>query len=587
MALIGAATRPPHRCNAALHAMDAHITPLVPTNDTAQRAEDDAALPATPLARLKALPPRNKWLLALGTAGLLAVMATLALVNRQQPFAPLFTGSVSAKDAGAAIAQLKQMDMPFQVSAGSEAIMVPADKAGELRMKMAALGLPKGTVTGFELMDNPRFGQSQLQERTSLQRALEGELTRSVGSLAAVQSARVHLALPQQNGFYREQVKPSASVVVTLHPGRVLDRAQVAGIVHLVSSSVPDLSIRAVSVIDQDGALLSHASDADSRQDLTQQQRQHVQQTEATLQKRIAEILEPVLGRDNLRATVTAGFDFNQVESTSEAYRPNQGADSAAVRSQRTVDAAGNPLLQPTGIPGAASNQPAAAATAPLASGSAPPLQGASTGLSGNGGRRENQVNYEVDKRVELTRNAVGTLKRVNVAVLVNHRVGTDAKGKPTSTALPPEEIDKLTALVQEAVGYNRERGDSVKVVNIPFRIDPKVQPEEVPVWKQPWLHELLRTGGVPGALLLVALLLVFTVIRPALARDKPAEPVAGTLDAVVDDLQALPGSDTDQVPLLEAPASVKQLADAREMAMSNPLAMANILKGWVNGEPA
>ncbi len=569
--------------------MDANLSTLTATNEAALRAEQSMTPPAdSTLARLKALPARNRWLLALGTAGLLAVLAVLALMNRQQNLAPLFTGSVSAKDSGAAIAQLKQMDIPFQVSGGGEIIMVPADKAGELRMKMAALGLPKGTVNGFELMDNPRFGQSQLQERTSLQRALEGELTRSVGSLAAVQSARVHLALPQQNGFYREQVKPSASVVVTLHAGRVLDRAQVAGIIHLVSSSVPDLSTKAVSVIDQDGALLSHAAEGDGRQDLTLQQRQHVQQIETTLQKRVNEILEPVLGSDNLRATVTAAVDFNQSESTSEAYRPNQAAEGGAVRSLRTVDSNGNPVLQPTGVPGAASNQPTATPAAPL-NGASAPLQATQTNAAGGGGRRENQVNYEVDKRVEMTRNAVGVLKRVNVAVLVNHRNSTDAKGKSSSTALPPEEIDKLTALVQEAVGFNKERGDSVKVVNIPFRIDLKATPELVPVWKQPWLHELLRTAGVPAAMLLVSLLLVFTVIRPALKQEKPPEPVPeATLNAVVDDLQALPapevGAEVAEVP---PPPGIRQLADARGMAMDNPLAMANILKGWVNGDPA
>ena len=570
--------------------MDANLSTLTATNEAALRAEQSLAPPAnTALARLKALPARNRWLLALGTAGLLAVLSVLTLMNRQQNLAPLFTGSVSAKDSGAAIAQLKQMDIPFQVSGGGEIIMVPADKAGELRMKMAALGLPKGTVNGFELMDNPRFGQSQLQERTSLQRALEGELTRSVSSLAAVQSARVHLALPQQNGFYREQVKPSASVVVTLHTGRVLDRAQVAGIIHLVSSSVPDLSTKAVSVIDQDGALLSQTPEGDGRQDLTLQQRQHVQQIETTLQKRVNEILEPVLGSDNLRATVTAAVDFNQIESTSEAYRPNQAPEGAAVRSLRTVDSNGNPVLQATGVPGAASNQPTATPAAPLTGASAP-LQAAQTNSAGGGGRRENQVNYEVDKRVEMTRNAVGVLKRVNVAVLVNHRNSTDAKGKSSSTALPPEEIDKLTALVQEAVGFNKERGDSVKVVNIPFRIDLKTAPALLPVWQQPWLHELLRTGGVPAAMLLVSLLLVFTVIRPALKKEVPAEAAPeSTLNAVVDDLQALPApqGEAEEADAPPPPPGIKQLADARGMAMDNPLAMANILKGWVNGDPA
>ena len=197
------------------------------------------------------------------------------------------------------------------------------------------------------------------------------------------------------------------------------------------------------------------------------------------------------------------------------------------MRSQQSIEATGNTPPQPTGVPGAATNQAPTPAAAPATAASAAPLQAAQAGLGGVGARRENTINYEVGKTVETKRAATGEIRRVNVAVLVNHRSTVDAKtGKPGSAPLPAdmqqllallraEELDKLTALVQEAVGYKKERGDSVRVVNIPFRADPKTEPEAVPVWQQPWFVDLLKVGALPGALTLVALMLLFGVVRP------------------------------------------------------------------------
>ena len=219
---------------------------------------------------------------------------------------------------------------------------MPAGQVPDLRLKMATAGLPKGSVSGYELMDSARFGQTQFQERLTFQRGLEGELTRSITSLAAVQNARVHLALPNQNGFFREQQKPSASVLLSLHPGRTLDRAQVAGIVHLVSSSVPELDPKAVSVLDQSGALLTGSADAPRPAGLDASQLQYVNQIETGYAKRIFELLEPIVGHDNLRATVAADIDFSQSEATSEEFKPNQGADaSISIRSQQTTEQSG------------------------------------------------------------------------------------------------------------------------------------------------------------------------------------------------------------------------------------------------------
>lgn len=558
--------------------MDATVTPITPNNAAAERAAAEAQNGA--LARLARMPARAKMMLGLGLAGLAAVAVSLAMWSGSGNLAPLYP-NLSDKDAGAVISQLTALKVPYKAAGDGTTLMVPAEMVPELRLKLAQAGLPKGTTTGFELMDNARFGQSQLQERTNLQRALEGELVRSITSISAVQSARVHLALPSQNGFFREQQKPSASVMLTLHAGRTLDRAQVAGIVHLVSSSVPELSVKAVSVIDQNSTLLSAPPDA-GHQGLDTQQLQYLQQVEATYLKRVIDILEPALGRDNLRATVTAELDFNQVESTSEEFKPNQ-AGEASVRSQRSAESSNGGTPMPAGVPGAASNQPPVAAAAPLTGASAP-LQAAQMGTAGGNGRRENTVNYEVDKTVSLQRKAVGTVKRINAAVLVNHRSTTDAKGKTTTAALTPEELDKLTALVQESIGFSKDRGDSVKVVNIPFRVEAPAKPEDVPLWQQPWLTDLVRAGAVPAGLAFVAMLLVFGVLRPALRQIEP--PPAPKLDALVDDTEKLPAP-AEAVVELAPPKSQLQLEDARGLAKQNPAAVANIVRGWVSGEVA
>jgi flagellar M-ring protein FliF len=529
--------------------------------------------------RLAALPARSKLMLAVGVAALVALALSVALVGNSGDYKVLYA-NLSDKDGGAIVQQLSQMNVPYKYTEGGTAILVPASQVHDVRLKLASAGLPKGGTVGFELMDNARFGQTQFQERLTFQRGLEGELVRSITSLAAVAAARVHLALPNQNGFFREQQKASASVVLTLHPGRTLDRAQIAGIVHLVSSSVPEMSPKAVSVIDQTGALLSSPEGA-AANGLDAQQLQYVSQIEGAYGKRINDILEPVLGRDNLRATVTAEVDFSQSEATSEEFKPNQGNEPATVRSQQVSESSNGHGATPSGVPGATSNQPPVPATAPI-NGPAQALQAASNGgAANNNTRRENVTNYEVDKTVRVTRNATGTVKRLNAAVVVNHHVSTDAKGRTTSTPLSGPEIEQLTALVQQAIGFSKERGDSVRVINAPFRVEAAPKAEDVPLWQRPALQDLLRSLAMPFALVLVGLAVVFGMIRPALKAVLPAAPVKGTqLDAVVDDAMPLPVP-----PALDAPRNNVRLDQARVLAKDNPAAVANIVRGWVSGD--
>jgi flagellar M-ring protein FliF len=543
------------------------------------------AQPATFAGRLQAMPLKSKLSALVGVAALAGVVFAMTAWNSHGDYKVLYA-NLADKDGGAVIAQLAQMNVPYRMSEGGSAILVPAAQVHDLRLKMATAGLPKGAVSGFELMDSARFGQTQFQERLTFQRGLEGELTRSITSLAAVQAARVHLALPNQNGFFREQQKPSASVLVTLHPGRSLDRAQIAGIVHLVSSSVPEMSPKAVSILDQSGALLTGGADSGQGSGLDAQQLQYVNQIEAGYTKRILELVEPIVGHDNLRASVTADVDFSQTEATSEEFKPNQGSDaSISIRSQQTTEqggGAGGALA--SGVPGAASNQPPIAATAPL-TGASQPLQGAPGSSAGatSGGRREAVTNYEVDKTVRVTKSATGNVKRLNAAVVVNNRSVTDAKGKTTQVPLGAEEIEKLTALVRESIGFNKERGDSVKVINAPFKVEP-VTTTETPFWRSPELIDLIRAAALPAGLTLVAVLVFFGLVRPAVKSAFVTRPALGRpgtrIDAVVDDEQSF-------TPALAAPAYLRQIEGAKAMAKDNPAAVAGIVRGWVGGETA
>jgi flagellar M-ring protein FliF len=545
-------------------------------------------VPASFSGRIMAMPARAKLSVAVGLLALAGVVFALVIGTSQGDYKVLYAG-LSDKDGGAVIAQLAQMNVPYRVAPGSGAILVPTAQVPDLRLKLATAGLPKGSVSGYELMDSARFGQTQFQERLTFQRGLEGELTRSITSLAAVQNARVHLALPNQNGFFREQQKPSASVLLSLHPGRTLDRAQVAGIVHLVSSSVPELDPKAVSVLDQSGALLTGNSPNSQSGGLDAQQLQYVSQIETGYSKRIFELLEPIVGHDNLRATVAAEIDFSQTEATSEEFKPNQGAEaSISVRSQQTSEQAGASGALPSGVPGAASNQPPIAATAPL-TGASQPLQAAPLAGGNPSGRREAVTNYEVDKTVRVTRNASGTVKRLNAAVVVNNRAVTDAKGKTTQVALTTEELEKLTTLVRESIGFKQDRGDSVKVINAPFKVD-KFTPVEVPWWKQPDTLDFGRAAAAPAALAFVALLLYFGLVKPGLkamlATPPPPPPsVRGAmLDAVEDEAPALPAP---TLPLFAPPPprSNEHLESVRLLAQTNPAAVAGILRGWVGSD--
>lgn len=557
-----------------------------------------AEVPVTPpsaspnwLQRLSALDRSQRMRLGAGIA-LLVVAAVAAMVMGRQPDYKVLFSNLSDKDGGAIVAQLSQMNVPYKHADGGGAILIPAERVHDVRLRLATQGLPRGSVTGFELMETNRFGMTQFQERLNFQRGLEGELTRSIQALSSVQGARVHLALPNQNGFFREQQKPSASVLVSLHPGRILDRAQLAGIVHLVASSVPELAPSAVSVLDDTGKLLSQSPDAAGEEGINAQQLLYVQQIEQQYARRIMEILEPVVGRNNVKAQVSAELDFSRTESTSEQFRPNQTPDSGAIRSQQVLESSGTANKTATGVPGAVANQPPAPSAAPVNGANPAPTAGGQQGAEESTSKRESTTNYEVDKTVKVTRGNNWAIKRLSAAVVVNYQALAEEKGGASPKPLTPEQIEQMTGLVRETIGFNKERGDSVNLMNTPF-LSSETPAPAVPLWKQPETIELAKTFAWPLGAVLFAALVLLGLVRPALkGTAKPAEavPVAGgqlsALEADEPDRPAL-SAPTKKDAVVEVTPEQLRLEEARVLAKANPVAVANILKTWVHGDAA
>ncbi|SCX56947.1 flagellar basal-body MS-ring/collar protein FliF [Nitrosospira sp. Nsp1] len=529
---------------------------------------------------------------------MLAVSAIVALLAggwmwSQVPDYKVLFSNVSDRDGGAIIASLQQMNVPHKFADGGGAILVPANQVHDVRLKLAAQGLPKGGLVGFELMENQKFGTSQFLEQVNFQRALEGELARSIQAVSAVDSARVHLAIGKQSVFMREQQKPSASVLVNLYPGRVLDQQQVNAIIHLVSSSVPNLPVSNVTVVDQHGNLLSKIDESDASTGLNPNQLKYLLALEQSYIKRIEAIIAPIVGKENVRAQVTADVDFAHSEQMDEIYKPNQDPGSSTVRSQQTSESASG-AGQEGGVPGALSNQPPMPATAPITTPPGSPLsQTPTTGATepvtppvqtSMNTRKDATTNYEVDKRIQHVRRPVGGIKRLSVAVVVNHSKMTDQNGVVSSKPLSDAQKIQITDLVKEAMGFSNERGDTLNVVNSPFTdIEQDVLPE-VPLWKQPEMIDLAQQIGknlLIGALILY---LVLGVLRPMLKRaNQPPPPLlTDSTEKNEDKIGQQPAPALATVP--RSSGYEQNLALARQLARNDPKLVAGIVKQWVTG---
>lgn len=552
-------------------------------------ADQTYPVPAGPAAALHQIGrmPINQKISLLGLLALIiAVVVGLWLWSRQPDYTVLFS-NIDQKDSSAITQALTQMNVGYQFSEGGGAILVPSNVVHDVRLKLASQGLPKGGFVGFELMENQKLGISQFAEQVNYQRALEGELSRTITSLSAVSSARVHLAIPRQSGFLRDDNKPSASVVLALG-GRMLDPAQIAGVVHLVSSSVPQLSPDDVSVIDERGTLLSGRNGKTARASgLDDSQLGYLRDMEESYVQRIETILEPVVGRGNVKAQVSADLDFNQTEQTAETYKPNP-ANDAAIRSQQISESSNDAGSGPAaGVPGALSNQPPSPATAPLTN---PPAPGAGAAAAGGAGgnqtaRKDSTVNYELDKTVRHVKQAVGQVKRLSVAVVVNHKVEKLPDGKTKTTPLTPPEMKQIDALVREAMGYNKERGDTVSVANTAFRTVETPEGDSPPIWKDAGISSMLRDLLKYGLAIGLAGYLIFGVIKP-LAKQLMEPPPPPPLRELTPDQIAEMQASGEMTPQMQAQLSYEQkVTQAREMAKSDPKMIAGVIKDWVGAE--
>lgn len=525
--------------------------------------------------RFNELPNTRKFAVLVSLAAAVALVVGMFLWARTPDYRVLFS-NLSERDGGAVITALQQMNVPYKTAEGSGAILVPSEQVYDLRFRLASQGLPRGGAVGFELMDNAKIGMTQFQEQVTYQRALEGELARTIQALSPVDSARVHLAIPKPSVFIRDKQEPTASVFVNLYAGRALDAAQVNSIVHLVSSSVPELTPEHVTVVDQVGRLLTGKSDSSSLHGLNSSQLDYLQEVESYYAKRVESIVSPIVGEGNVRAEVRADLDFSESEATSESYKPNPGADQQAVRSRQSVldiNGAGN---QAAGIPGALSNQPPGPASAPLTAQAGAAAGNTATSQTTNGSRREeNTINFEIDRTIRHTKESLGRIKRLSVAVVVNYRQLAGQAAKP----LAPEEMQQVTNLVREAMGFNQTRGDTVNVVNAAFS-EIKTTPVEISLWEDPsnvaFAKESLKNLVVIG----LAFYLVFGVLRPLLKdwlTPKPAEIEANTEDM----LAAFDAKMAER----ELTGYDAHLASVREFAKQNPKAAADIIKEWISKE--
>ncbi|MBX8534200.1 flagellar M-ring protein FliF [Pseudomonas cichorii] len=536
----------------------------------------------------------------LAGAAVIAVLVALLLWARQPEYRVLFSG-LSEADGGQIIGELEKRNIPYRLSEGGNTIMVPSDKMNALRLQLAEQGLPKGGSVGFELLDKQAFGVSQFAEHLNYQRGLEGELSRTIESLGPVSKARVHLVMAKQSVFVRDRETARASVVLTLQPGRELGQSQSNAIVHLVSSSVPELSVDAVTIVDQNGRLLTQTNGGNNGLDGSQLN--YVREVERSYQRRIEDILTPLLGNQNVHAQVVAQIDFSARESTAERYAPNQDTNEAAVRSKQVSEQA-QQGDEAGGVPGALTNSPPntpapTRANAPTpaananantnAAATAAPAQSRPKTL-----QSERMINYEVDRNVEHVKQSQGNIQRLTSAVVVNYRTVLK-DGVATPEPLSKEELENINNLVRQAMGFSESRGDALQVINSPFVVTDTVTAEQ-PWWKTPEAYNLLMSGLRYLLVAFAALTLWLLVLRPMQRRNaaqnrmvmqeesgEPGTSLVATAMGSMGTAVMVSGQDGAPHALPRKSALYEQnLLSLQQIAVEDPRLVAMIVRGWM-----
>ncbi len=504
----------------------------------------------------------------------------------QTPNYSVLDTSLSEKDAVDVVSALQANNIQHSIDPANGMILVETSKLHDAKMKLAALGLPRSAGMGFELMTgDPGFGVSQLVEKARHQHAIEGELARTISTINAVQSARVHLAIPKQSVFIRKRKTPSASVALKLYAGRKLQEGQIDAIVHMVASSVAELEAEHVTVVDQKGNLLSSRKSSQAMQ-LSASQFEYTNKVEERLRDRVYDILVPIIGENRLRVQVAADIDFTVTERTRESYNP----DLPALRSEQLNEESMGPGAGAGGVPGALTNQPAAAGNAPEIAAGAGADGG--QGVSPASSSRQSTRNYELDKTISHTRMSPANVMRLSVAVVIDDIVTPGEDGQPQRRERTPEEIERLSQLVKEAIGFDGVRGDTVKVINSPFMAPEAVEElPEVPMWEQSWFWDILKqVGGI-----LVVILLILMVLRPAMKRltstdivtleggEAMAGGAAGEGAAGAAKAPLSLGVDENGEPMsLPGPGNYESILEAaRRLVDEDPKRVAQLVKSW------
>jgi flagellar M-ring protein FliF len=541
------------------------------------------ALPASPLDGFMRLPAQRQVGLLLSLAMVLAALGAAFTYATRPAMVPVLAG-LSERDTADAMDALSRNGFKFKLDTSSGRLLVPASSLHEARIRLATEGLPRAATSGYEnLGQESGFGTSRMVENARYHHALEGELARSVMALHGVESARVHLALPRPTVFVRDRATPTASVLVNLHPGRTLDDAEVAGIVHLVASSVPDLDTERVTIVDQRGRLLT-VPQGQGAAGLTGRDLDYVQRLEESYVRRITELLAPVLGAEGFRAQVAADVDFTRVESTRESYDP----DSTVLRSEQFYEDMSRTPTGAMGVPGALSNQPpaggvAVAGAAGIAGIAVP--EGAEAAPAEtppqNTSRRATR-NFEIDRTVSHTKQAPASLRRLSVAVVVDHKAMPGEEGGAVREPRTEAEMDYISTLVREAVGFDATRGDSVNVVNASFIPQELPEPMAAPeLWREPWVADLVKQA----MLALLALIIVPLVLRPML-KNLSSNPVgAAPALAGTPGVPALAAAPAGGVPVAGSgrpQGGEDQLKVAQDMVREDPKLVAQVVKQWV-----
>ncbi|MBN0977629.1 MULTISPECIES: flagellar basal-body MS-ring/collar protein FliF [Pseudomonas] len=552
--------------------------------------------------------------LMVGLAASVAIGFAVVLWSQQPDYRPLY-GSLAGMDAKQVMETLAAADIAYTVEPNSGALLVKADDVARARLKLAAAGVaPTDGNIGFEILDKDQgLGTSQFMEATRYRRGLEGELARTISSLNNVKGARVHLAIPKSSVFVRDERKPSASVLVELFAGRSLEPGQVLAIVNLVATSVPELSKSQITVVDQKGNLLSDQAE-NSALTMAGKQFDYSRRMESMLTQRVHNILQPVLGNDRYKAEVSADVDFSAVESTSEQFNPDQPALRSEQSTSEQRTAANGP---PQGVPGALSNQPPAPASAPQTTGgaaaTASAIQPGQPLLDANGQqimdpatgqpmlapypadkRQQSTKNFELDRSISHTKQQQGRLNRLSVSVVVDDQVKINAaNGETTRAPWTADELARFTRLVQDAVGFDASRGDSVSVINMPFSLERGEVIADIPFYSQPWFWDIVKQ--VLGVLFI--LVLVFGVLRPVLNNitGHGKKQLAPFGDVELGGMGGLDGELANDRVSLGGPQSIllpspsegydAQLNAIKSLVAEDPGRVAQVVKEWINAD--